>query len=153
MSALERPFRASYALSGLEREPVFAALLDVPRFTEWSHGLKRARTLDGGEVRPGCALEFVLSAGGLTHRVVSTVTTVESPRRLEWRYTEGALGNGGWLVEEDGPRAVRLTLLTDYEVRPAWLNAIAHRPFFRRATEELLRRSIRGFEQHLRALP
>ncbi len=153
MAALNRPFRASYALSGLERERVFAALLDVPRFTEWSHGLERVRMLNSAEVRPGCALEFVLSAGGLTHRVVGTVTAVEPPRRLEWHYTEGATGSGGWLVEESGPGAVRLTLLTNYEIRPAWLNAIAHRPFFRRATEELLRRSIRSFERHLKSQP
>ncbi|HEV8045107.1 MAG TPA: hypothetical protein VGP38_08005, partial [Rubrobacter sp.] len=32
-----------------------------------------------------------------THRVVSSVTVVEPPRRLEWRYERGATGNGGWL--------------------------------------------------------
>ena len=81
---------------------------------------------------------------------VSTVTAVEPPRLLAWRYTEGAVGSGGWLIEEVGMGAVRMTLSTDYEIRPAWLNRIAHRQFFRRVTEDLLRRSIRRFGEYLR---
>ena len=157
MADLERPFRANYLLSGSSPEEVFAALLDVRRFSEWAVGLHRLRALDAAsrtevsEVRQaGTLLEFTLSAAGLTHRVLSTVTVVEPPRRLEWRYAEGAVGSGGWLVEEAGPGTVRMTLSTDYEIRPAWLNRIAHRPFFRRITEDLLRRSIRRFGEHLR---
>ncbi len=101
-------------------------------------------------MRPGTLLEFTLSAAGLSHRVVSTVTAVDFPLRLEWRYTEGAVGNGGWLIEEAGTGAVRMTLSTDYEIQPAWLNKIAHLPIFRRATEDLLRRSMRRFGEHLR---
>ncbi len=156
MADLERPFRVSYFLSGPHPEEIFAALLDVRRFSEWAVGLQRVRALDTtgrtevSEVHPGTLLEFTLSAAGLTHRVMSTVTVVEPPRRLEWRYTQGAVGSGGWLLEEAGPRTVRMTLSTDYEIRPAWLNRIAHRPFFRRATEDLLRRSMRRFGAHLR---
>jgi uncharacterized protein YndB with AHSA1/START domain len=149
-----RPYRASYLVTGSSRERIFAALLDVRRFPEWARGLRSVRVLDAAgketaEVRPGVALEFTLSAAGLTHRVVGTVTTVEPPQRLEWRYTEGAVGSGGWLLEEAGPRTVRLTLSTDYTVKPAWLDGIAHRPFFRGLTEDLLRRSIRRFERFL----
>ena len=60
------------------------------------------------------------------------------------------MGSGGWLIEEAGLRTVRMTLSTDYEITPTWLNRIAHRPFFRRTTEDLLRRSIRRFGKHLR---
>jgi uncharacterized protein YndB with AHSA1/START domain len=150
-----RPFRASYLVSGSSRERIFAALLDVRRFPEWALGLRRVRVLNTervavtSEVRPGVGLEFTLSAAGLTHRVVGTVTVVEPPRRLEWRYTEGAAGSGGWLLEDAGPGTVRLTLSTDYTVKPAWLDRIAHRPFFRGLTEDLLRRSIRRFERCL----
>ena len=156
MANLEGPLRANYLLSGPSPEEVFAALLDVRRFSEWAVGLHRLRALDAAsrtevsEVRPGTLLEFTLSAAGLTHRVLSTVTVVEPPRRLEWRYAEGAVGSGGWHVEEAGPGTVRMTLSTDYEIRPAWLNRIAQRPFFRRVTEDLLRRSIRRFGEHLR---
>jgi uncharacterized protein YndB with AHSA1/START domain len=150
-----RPFRASYLVSGSSRERIFAALLDVRRFPEWALGLRRARALDAtskketSEVRPGVALEFTLRAASLTHRVVGTVTVVEPPHRLEWRYAEGATGSGGWLLEEAGPDTVRLTLSTAYTVKPAWLDGIAHRPFFRRLVEDLLRRSIRRFERYL----
>jgi hypothetical protein len=153
---LERQFRASYLLSGPTPEEIFAALLDVWSFSEWAVGLHRVRALDATsraevfDVRPGTLLEFTLSAAGLTHRVVSTVTAVDFPLRLEWRYTEGAVGNGGWLIEEVGTGAVRMTLSTDYEIQPAWLNKIAHLPFFRRATEDLLRRSMRRFSEYLR---
>ena len=156
MADLERPFRASYLLSGLSPEEIFSALLDVRHFSEWAVGLHRVRALDATsgaevfEVHPGTLLEFTLGAAGLTHRVVSTVTTVEPPRRLEWRYAEGALGSGGWLLEEAGASTVRLTLTTDYEIHPAWLDRIAHRPFFRRTTEDLLRRSMRRFGEYLR---
>ena len=155
MADLERPFRASYLLSGPTPEEIFAALLDVRRFSEWALGLHRVRALDATsreevvEVHPGTLLEFTLSAAGLTHRVLSTVTAVEPPRRLAWRYMEGAVGSGGWLIEEAGPGAVRMTLSTDYEIHPAWLNTIAHRPFFRRVTEDLLRRSMRRFGAYL----
>jgi uncharacterized protein YndB with AHSA1/START domain len=150
-----RPFRASYLVSGSSRERIFAALLDVRRFPEWALGLRRVRVLDAtskketSEVRPGVALEFTLSAAGLTHRVVGTVTVVEPSHRLEWRYAEGATGSGGWLLEDIGPGTVRLTLSTDYTVKPAWLDRIAHRPFFRGLVEDLLRRSIRRFERYL----
>lgn len=149
--------RASYLVAGSSAEEVFAALLDVRRFPQWALGLRRARALDGGrEVERLCSgtrLEFVLSAGGLTHQVVSTVTVVEPPRRIEWRYEEGARGSGGWFVEELGGRTVRMTLSTDYTIRPAWLDAVAHRPFFKALTENLLRRSMRRFARHAGGAP
>ena len=156
MADPHRPFRASYLVTGSSRERIFAALLDVQRFPEWARGLSRVRVFDAegaaemAEVRRGVALEFTLSAAGLTHRVVGTVTAVEPPHRLEWRYTEGATGSGGWLLEGVGPGTVRLTLSTDYRIKPEWLDNIAHRPFFRNLVEDLLRRSIRRFERYLR---
>ena len=157
MADPHRPFRASYLVSGSPQERIFAALLDVRRFPEWALGLRRVRVLvdatsgaETSDVRPGVALEFTLSAAGLTHRVVGTVTAVEPPYRLEWRYAEGATGSGGWLLEDAGPGTVRLTLATDYTVKPAWLDGIAHRPFFRGLTEDLLGRSIRRFERRLK---
>jgi len=84
-----RPFHASYLVCGPSRERLFAALLDVRRFPEWALGLRRVRVLEAkskmetAEVRPGAALEFTLSATGLTHSVVGTVTVVEAPHRLE----------------------------------------------------------------------
>jgi uncharacterized protein YndB with AHSA1/START domain len=150
----ERAVRASYLVAGTRPEAVFAALLDVRSFPEWAVGLGRARALEGGQeasgLRPGTLLEFDLSAGGLSHRVVSAVTVVEPPRRIEWRYAEGATGGGGWLVERAGAGTVRMTLSTDYTIRPAWLDAIAHRPFFRGLTEDLLRRSMRRFAEYVR---
>jgi hypothetical protein len=151
-----RPFRASYLISGVEAERIFAALLDVRRFPEWASGLRRCRALAAAgraettDIRPEVRLEFVLSAAGLTHRVLSAVTVVEAPRRLEWRYVEGAVGGGGWLVEEEGAGTVRLTLSTDYKIRPDWLDGLAHRPFFRGLAEDLIRRSMRRFEAHIR---
>ena len=156
MADPHRPFRASYLISGSPQERIFAALLDLRQFPEWALGLRRVRVLvdaasgvETPEVRPGAALEFTLSAAGLTHRVVGTVTTVESPHRLEWRYAEGATGSGGWLLEDAGQDKVRLTLSTDYRIKPAWLDRIARRPFFRGLVEDLLRRSIHRFERHL----
>ncbi|HEV8045108.1 MAG TPA: hypothetical protein VGP38_08010 [Rubrobacter sp.] len=54
------------------------------------------------------------------------------------------------LVEEEGVETVRMTLSTDYRVSPAWLDRISHRPFFRGLVEDLLGRSIRRFEEHLK---
>jgi ribosome-associated toxin RatA of RatAB toxin-antitoxin module len=149
-----RPFRASYLVSGIGAERIFAGLLDVRRFPEWAAGLKRSRALDAGAettaVRPGVRLEFTLSAAGITHEVASTVAVVEPPRRLEWSYIEGAMGDGGWLVEDEGVGTVRMTLWTDYRIKPTWLDTIAHKPFFRRLVEDLIRRSMRHFEAQLR---
>ena len=149
-----RPFRASYLVSGIEAESIFTALLDVQRFPEWAAGLKCSRALDAGvetvDLRPGVRLEFVLSAAGLTHEVASTVTVIGPPRRLEWDYVEGATGGGGWLIEDEGVGTVRMTLWTDYRIKPGWLDKIAHRPFFRRLVEDLIRRSMRRFEERLR---
>ena len=155
MAEADRPYRAGYEISGIGPDRIFAALLDIESFPEWAVGLAGVRTLDaeGREtacVEPGTNLEFVLEAAGLTHTVVSEIVVVQPPRLLEWRYVSGATGSGGWRVERSGPNAVEMTLATDYAVRPAWLNAIAHRPFFRRLTEDLLRRSIRRFEHRLR---
>ena len=151
-----RPFRASYIVSGVAAERIFASLLDVNRFPEWASGLRRCRALDAAgkaetrDVRPGVRLEFTLSAAGLTHEVASIVTVVEPPRRLEWNYVEGAIGSGGWLVEQEAPGAVRISVSTDYRIRPAGLDRLAHKPFFRRLTEDLLKRSMRRFDAHLR---
>jgi uncharacterized membrane protein len=151
-----RPFRASYIVSGVAAERIFASLLDVQRFPEWAAGLRRCRALDAAgeaetrDVRPGVRLEFTLSAAGLTHEVASIVTVVEPPRRLQWNYIEGAIGSGGWLVEQEAPGAVRITVSTDYVIRPSWLDNLAHKPFFRRLSEDLLKRSMRRFDAHLR---
>ena len=151
-----RPFTASYVVSGVAAERIFASLLDVNRFPEWAVGLRRCRALDAAgkaetrDVRPGVRLEFTLSAAGLTHEVASIVTVVEPPRRLEWNYVEGAIGSGGWLVEQEAPGAVRISVSTDYRIRPAWLDTLAHKPFFRRLTEDLIKRSMRRFDAHLR---
>ena len=156
MPERHRPFRASYVLSEVTAERIFDSLLDVQRFPEWTAGLRRCRVLDPagkGEtkvLRPGVRLEFTLSAAGLTHEVSSIVTVVEPPRRLEWDYLKGATGSGGWLVEQEAPGAVRITVSTDYLIRPAWLDRLAHRPFFRKLTEDLLKRSMRRFDAHLR---
>lgn len=154
MADKDRPYRAGYLLSGTSPEPVFAALLEVHSFPTWAVGLRGARALDArgletGEIQPGATLEFVLSAAGLTHTVASEITAVQPPYLLEWRYTRGATGSGGWYVEEAGTDTVRMTLATDYKINPSWLNTIAHRPFFRGLTEDLLRRSIRRFEKGL----
>ncbi|MBA2617298.1 MAG: SRPBCC family protein [Rubrobacter sp.] len=155
MADADRPYRAGYLISGIGAERVFAALLDVKSFPEWAVGLGGVSATDatGHEnpwVTPGTTLTFVLKAAGLTHTVVSEITAVEPPRLLEWRYVAGATGSGGWYVEEDGANTVEVALATDYAVQPAWLNRIAHRPFFRGLTEDLLRRSIRRFEERLR---
>lgn len=152
---MNRPVRASYLIS-IDQRRAFDALLDVPSFPEWGLGLREARALDESgiveeqEIRPGTRFEFILSAAGFTHKVVSAVVVVEAPQKIEWRYVEGAVGSGGWSLEEAGPNAVRMTLFTDYQVKPGWLNRLAHRPFFRGVTEDLLRRSMRRFEEHLR---
>ena len=54
------------------------------------------------------------------------------------------------LVEQEAQGAVRITVSTDYLIRPAWLDRLAHKPFFRRLTEDLLKRSMRRFDAHLR---
>ncbi|CAN5596667.1 hypothetical protein BH24ACT22_BH24ACT22_03270 [soil metagenome] len=156
MSRANDPVRASYLISGVTRSRAFDALLNVQSFPEWGLGLSEARALDESgvieesEIRPGTRFEFTLSAAGFTHKVVSSVSVVEAPRKIEWRYVKGAVGSGGWLLEDSGADTVRMTLFTDYQVNPGWLNRIAHRPFFRRLTEDLLRRSMRRFESHLR---
>ena len=149
---MNRPVEASYLLAGISREEVFAALLEVERFPEWAVGLEQADVLgDSPTLQPGVALRFVLSAAGLTHEVMSKVTAVERPQRIAWQYTSGASGNGGWILEEAGRNAVTMALRTDYRVQPAWLNRLAHRPFFRRITGDLLKRSLRRLEARLRA--
>jgi ribosome-associated toxin RatA of RatAB toxin-antitoxin module len=147
---MNRPVRASQLVSGTTREETFAALLDVPRFPEWSFGLSRTRLLDGAtKLEEGVSMEFALSAVGFTHEIVSIITVLEAPRVIEWRYVKGAVGSGGWKVEEAGPDTVRMAFWTDYEVKPAWLNRISHRSFFRGVAEDLLRRSMRRLGERL----
>jgi uncharacterized membrane protein len=151
----DRPYRAGYLISGIGPERIFAALLDVKSFPEWAVGLGSVTATDAegrktAEIISGTTLTFALRAAGLSHTVVSEVTAVEPPHLLEWRYVAGASGSGGWRVKRTGPGAVEMSLATDYAVQPAWLNRIAHRPFFRGLTQDLLRRSIRRFEERLR---
>ena len=155
MADTDRPYRAGYLISGIEAERVFAALRDVKSFPEWAVGLGGVTATDAAgretsDMIPGTTLTFVLKAATLSHTVVSEITAVEPPHLLEWCYVSGASGSGGWRVERTGPGTVEMSLATDYAVQPAWLNKIAHRPFFRGLTEDLLRRSIRRFEERLR---
>ncbi|CAN5863160.1 hypothetical protein BH23ACT11_BH23ACT11_05730 [soil metagenome] len=155
---MNHPVRASYHLSGVDRDETFEALLNVRSFPKWGLGLREARALDEEsgeeefEIKPGTRFEFTLSAAGLTHKVVGAVTLVQAPSTIAWRYVEGAVGSGGWRLEDSGPDAVELTFFTDYQVKPGWLNRLAHRPFFRGIAEDLLKRSLRRFEEHLREL-
>lgn len=153
--ARDATYRAGYVLSGIGPEKAFDALLDVRAFPEWAVGLGGARALDPDgrdteEVRPGTTIEFVLKAAGLTHRVVTEVTAVDPPRLLGWRYVAGAEGAGAWNIERAGANSIEITLATDYHVRPAWLDRLAHRPVFRHLTEDLLKRSIRRLEARIR---
>ena len=155
MAEPQRPYRAGDTLSGVSAEAVFAALLDVRSFPEWAVGLGGVRALNAEgretpDVAPGTTLEFVLEAAGFTRTITSEITAVRPPHLLEWRYVRGAMGVGGWYVEPSGPNTVEMALATDYGVKPEWLNRLAHRPFFRGITEDLLRRSIRRFERRLR---
>ena len=145
---MNEPVQASVIVRGASPEEVFAALLDVGSFPDWGFGLKRAIVRGSSELIPGVKLEFILSAVGLTHEVVSTITVVEAPYRISWRYTKGAMGGGGWILEETGD-GTTMTLSSDYEVKPAWLNRLANRPFFKGVTEDLLRRSMRRFVERL----
>jgi uncharacterized protein YndB with AHSA1/START domain len=145
---VNKPVHASLVVRGASPKEVFAALLDVEAFPEWGFGLRRASVRGGLGLVPGARLEFVLSAVGLTHEVFSTIVVVESPVRISWRYTRGAVGSGGWTLEETGD-GTRMTLSSDYEVEPAWLNTLANRPFFRGVAEDLLRRSMRRFVERL----
>ena len=154
--ARDATYRAGYLLSGIEADRVFDALLDVGGFPEWAVGLGRvgAKHPAGHDISvlvPGAELEFVLSAAGLTHTVRSRISTLEPPHTLEWRYLHGASGRGGWYVEPVGQANTLLSLATDYHVSPAWLDRLAHRPFFRRLTEDLLKRSIRRLESRIRS--
>lgn len=145
---MNEPVHASLVVRGASPEKVFSALLDVGSFPDWGFGLRRAKVLGAPGLVPGASLEFVLSAVGLTHGVVSVVTAVEAPRRISWRYRKGAVGGGGWNLEEI-EEGTRMTLTSDYEVEPAWLNRLANRPFFRGVAEDLLRRSMRRFAERL----
>lgn len=148
---MNEPVRASLVVSDPSPEEVFAALLNVERFPEWAFGLKEARTLRApasGVVAPGTLFEFTLSAASMTHKVTSTVTVVEPPRLLQWRYTKGAAGTGGWTVKALGG-AVEIAFFTSYQVSPPWLDRLANRPFFKNVTEDLLRRSMRRFGESL----
>jgi uncharacterized membrane protein len=145
---VNKPVHASLVVRGASPKEVFAALLDIETFPEWGFGLRRASVRGGSGLVPGATLEFVLSAVGLTHEVVSLITAVEEPWHISWRYTEGAVGGGGWILEEAGD-GTRMTLSSGYEVEPAWLNTLANRPFFRGVAEDLLRRSMRRFSERL----
>lgn len=153
--ARDATYRAGYLLSGITADRVFDALLDVGSFPEWAVGLGRVSAKDpaGRDISvlvPDAELELVLTAAGLSHTVGSRITTLEPPRTLGWRYLHGASGTGGWHVEQVGPATTRLSLATDYHVSPAWLDRLAHRPFFRRLTEDLILRSIRRLERRIR---
>lgn len=148
---VHEPVSATHPVRGGTPDEVFSALSDVSQFGEWALGLRSASIVDSpaGNTEglvAGTDFEFVLSAAGLTHRVKSTVTAVDPPWSIGWRYTEGAVGTGGWSVEAVAG-TVYVTLHTDYEVEPAWLNRLAHTPFFRGITRDLLRRSIRRFAE------
>ena len=158
MAEKPRAYHAGYTISGVPAETVFVALLDVKSFPEWALGLDSVTTKDPkghetSEVKPGTMLEFRLRAAGFTHTIASQIQSVEPPHLLKWRYLQGATGTGAWYVEQPTPTTVRLTLSTDYDVKPAWLNTLAHRPFFRNITRDLLKRSIRRFEKKLRQKP
>lgn len=86
--------QASFIVTDSSQEVVFAELLKVEHFPKWAFGLKKARMLDAlGGVPLGTpdaivtrtAIEFTLSAAGITHRVISMITVVETPRRRERR--------------------------------------------------------------------
>ena len=82
--------------------------------------------------------------------MISAVTVVEAPRKISWRYVKGAVGTGGWSLQKEGG-AVKMTLFTDYQVKSpvgstGWLIARSSRSL----TEDLLRRSMRRFEEQLR---
>jgi uncharacterized protein YndB with AHSA1/START domain len=138
---MERKIEATRIVRRRSREEVFRELKKVESFPEWAFGLPRVEVLSGGG-EPGTEIEFNLSAAGMTHRVTSVVRLIEEPHRIEWRYTQGAEGYGGWRLREVRPGVLEVTLYTDYHIRPRWLDRLAHRKFFVGVTNELLGRSL-----------
>jgi hypothetical protein len=79
------------------------------------------------------------SAGGIKQRG-GRHRRPQAPLLLEWRYTEGV--GGGWSLEEAGSSVCMTTLSPAYERKPAWLNRLTSRLFFRSIAEDLLSRSM-----------
>lgn len=147
---LRREIVESRSVGGVSRESLFEMLSDVESFPQWGYGLRRVRlrpSEKGVRLSPGSRIEFKFSAAGVTHKVSSVVTVVDAPRLIEWRYLSGASGRGGWLLEDEDP--VRLTFSTDYSLEPAWLDKMAHKPFFMGLARDLLSRSLARLESGL----
>jgi hypothetical protein len=108
-------------------ERLWQVLTRPTQWSEWWPGLQRVDELAGGD-RDGIGARhaFVWRSGvGYSVQLVMRTTRVARARKLEATASGDLQGIGLWLIEADGPHAVRLTYRWDVELRRPWMRLLA----------------------------
>lgn len=92
---------------------------------------------------------------GYGFAIVITTTRAERPRELEGAADGDLRGIGLWVVEQDGPGAVRLTYRWDVELAKPWMRLTAPllRPLFAWRHFAVMRAGARGMARRLACRP
>lgn len=108
-------------------ERLWQVLARPTQWPAWWPGLLRVDELAGGDGEGiGARHAFVWCSGlGYRLQLVMRTTRVARARELEATASGDLQGIGLWLIEADGPHAVRLTYRWDVELRRPWMRLLA----------------------------
>ena len=89
---------------------LFDTILDYPHIHEW-YPKYRVEVVGGGEVKEGATLQHTLTpAPVMKTRFTRVIDRIEAPKRIEERYTGGALlGKGRWEFEPVGDARTKVS--------------------------------------------
>jgi hypothetical protein len=116
----------------LPPDEVYEFLVDFPRYANYSEYLKEVRA--DGDGAPGTRYSLRFSWWKLSYTARSEVTSVDPPRRIDWRLVKDIDAEGRWVVEplselppdapEDVERASRVLLEIEFDPETARDGAI-----------------------------
>jgi carbon monoxide dehydrogenase subunit G len=98
-------------------EDVFAALIDLPRFSEWQEGVVSAHREDDGPMKVGSKAKVTRLVGGRERTMTTELTDYSPPRSYAFRGIDGPIrpiGKGTVEPLADGARS-RVTFELDFE--------------------------------------
>lgn len=135
------------------RERLWELLSHPQDWPGWWPHLASVEPLGAGDAEGiGARRGFRWRSGlGYGVSVVMTTTRVERLREIEAAAGGDLRGIGLWVIEQDGPGAVRLTYRWDVELAKPWMRLCAPllRPVFAWRHFTVMRTGARGMAQHL----
>lgn len=129
---------------------IWAVLTDPAGFPEWIEGMQSVEILTEGDYGVGTRYRASAGSGQRTVEWTVEITGLEPERRIDFAYTGGVEGSGGWLIEPDDD-GVRYWVTSFDEFAPpgGWLVKLLSKLWLDNAARAARRASLERLKEML----